>query len=89
LAVDSRVRALFDELVHLPLIEGNDPENILFASPVAGLGDPVSPPQGAGLMVLSVGDGILTHLSFRSPDPTRTEPKWLDQGHQGGILTSA
>jgi hypothetical protein len=30
------------------------------------LGDHVTPSQGAGLIVLSMGDGILTHLSFRS-----------------------
>jgi hypothetical protein len=27
--------------------------------------------QGAGLIVLSMGDGILTHLSLRFLDPTR------------------
>jgi hypothetical protein len=30
----------------------------------------ITPSQGAGLIVLSMGDGIPTHLSFRSPDPT-------------------
>jgi hypothetical protein len=30
----------------------------------------ITPPQGAGLIVLSMGDGLLTHLSFRFPDPT-------------------
>jgi hypothetical protein len=30
----------------------------------------VTPSQGAGLIVLCMGDGILTHLSFRFPDPT-------------------
>jgi hypothetical protein len=30
----------------------------------------MTPSQGAGLMVLSMGDGILIHLSFRFPDPT-------------------
>jgi hypothetical protein len=47
---------------------------------LADLWDPVSLPQGtgmqvynssgAGLMVLSMGDGILAHLPFRSLDPT-------------------
>jgi hypothetical protein len=30
----------------------------------------ITPSQGAGLIVLSVGDGKLTHLSFRFPEPT-------------------
>jgi hypothetical protein len=30
----------------------------------------MTPSQGEGLTVLSVGDGILTHLSFSFPDPT-------------------
>jgi hypothetical protein len=30
----------------------------------------ITPSQGAGLIVLSVGDGILAHLSFRFSDPT-------------------
>jgi hypothetical protein len=30
----------------------------------------MTPSQGAGIIVLSMGDGILTHLPFRSPDPT-------------------
>jgi hypothetical protein len=30
----------------------------------------ITPPQGAGLIVLSMGDRILTHVSFRFPDPT-------------------
>jgi hypothetical protein len=32
--------------------------------------DPVSPLQDAGIIVLSMGDGMLIHLPFRSPDPT-------------------
>jgi hypothetical protein len=31
-------------------------------------------PQGAGPIVFSMGDGIITHLSFRFPDPTRWGP---------------
>jgi hypothetical protein len=58
----------------LPLIMGgNNIESILFIRTVADLWDPVSLPrgqkgrfitpfQGAELMVLSMGDGILTHL---------------------------
>jgi hypothetical protein len=38
--------------------------------PVADLYDHVFPPQGAELIVLSMGDKILTHLFFRFPDPT-------------------
>jgi hypothetical protein len=30
----------------------------------------ITPSQGTGLTVLSMGDGIHTHLSFRFPDPT-------------------
>jgi hypothetical protein len=30
----------------------------------------ITPSQGAELIVLPMGDGILTHLSFRFPDPT-------------------
>jgi hypothetical protein len=37
LAMDSRVWALFDELVYLPLIGGNNLESILFISPVTDL----------------------------------------------------
>jgi hypothetical protein len=29
----------------------------------------ITPSQSAGLIVLSMGDGILTHLLFRFPDP--------------------
>jgi hypothetical protein len=29
----------------------------------------ITPSQGAGLIVLFMGNGILTHLSFRFPDP--------------------
>jgi hypothetical protein len=56
-------------------------ESILLISLVADLSDPLSPLQdagmqvytsfsGAGIIVLSMGDGILTHLPLRSPDPT-------------------
>jgi hypothetical protein len=30
-----------------------------------------SPSQDAGIIVLSMGDGILTQLPFSSPDPTK------------------
>jgi hypothetical protein len=30
----------------------------------------ITPSQSAGLIVLSMGNGILTHLSFRFSDPT-------------------
>jgi hypothetical protein len=66
----NHVRAVFNELVCLPLMGGNNLESILFISPMVDLRDPVSPPQGAGLIVLSMGDGILAYLSCRSPDPT-------------------
>jgi hypothetical protein len=29
-----------------------------------------TPSHDEGIFVLSMGDGILTHLPFRSPDPT-------------------
>jgi hypothetical protein len=58
--MDLHTWALYDELVCLPLIGGNNLESIMFISPVADLWDYVSPPQGAGLIVLSIGDGILT-----------------------------
>jgi hypothetical protein len=50
-AVDLCVRALFSELVCLPLMGGNNFESILFISPVADLGDPVSPPQRARMQI--------------------------------------
>jgi hypothetical protein len=37
-----------------------------------------TPSQDAGIIVLSMGDGILTHLSFKSPDPTSA--RWRRQG---------
>jgi hypothetical protein len=46
-----------------------------------------TPSQGAGITVLSMGDGILTHLPFRSPDPTfisfkpRGSACWVDRYH--------
>jgi hypothetical protein len=49
---------------------GDNLESILIISPMADLWYPVSPSQGSGLIVLSIGDGILTHLSFRFLDPT-------------------
>jgi hypothetical protein len=61
---------------------GNNLESIVIISPVADLGYPASLPQGAGMHVYNSfsgsqesqyspwGDGILTHLPFRSPDPT-------------------
>jgi hypothetical protein len=41
--------------------EGNNLDSILSISPVADLWGHESPPQGVGLIVLSMGDGILTH----------------------------
>jgi hypothetical protein len=52
---------------------GNNLESILLISPVADLSDPASPlqvqecrfttpSQDAGILVLSMGDGTLTHL---------------------------
>jgi hypothetical protein len=35
----------------------------------------ITPSQGAGLIVLSMGNGILTHLSFKFPDPKEVEAK--------------
>jgi hypothetical protein len=32
-----------------------------------------TPSQDAGIIVLSMGDGILTHLPFRPPNPTGPE----------------
>jgi hypothetical protein len=32
----------------------------------------ITPSQGAVIIVFSMGDGILTHLSFRFLDPTET-----------------
>jgi hypothetical protein len=40
-------------------------ESVLSISPMADLRDHVSSPQGAGLIVLSMGDGTLTHSSVR------------------------
>jgi hypothetical protein len=41
----------------------------------------VTPLQGAGLIVLSMGDEMLTHLSFRSLDPTeRSKTRGLTWG---------
>jgi hypothetical protein len=64
---------LLDELVCLPLIVGGttlaDYETlyVLLREQECRF---TTPSQGAGLVVLSMGDGILTHLSFRFPDPT-------------------
>jgi hypothetical protein len=79
LAMDSR--AFLDELVclHLYWGRGNNLESVLLISPAADLSDPVSPLQGADLQLLLrtqecsalPGDGLLTHLPFRSPEPTR------------------
>jgi hypothetical protein len=55
----------------LPLMERNNLEIMLFISSVEDLRDHVTPSQGAGFIVPSMGNGKLTHLSFRSPDPTR------------------
>jgi hypothetical protein len=64
-----------------PLLGGNNLESILFISPVQIYETLylllrvkecrfITLSQGAGLIVLSMGDGILTHLSLRFPDPT-------------------
>jgi hypothetical protein len=71
LAMDSW--AFLDELVFLPLIGGGETILRAFCSSALYLSDPVSPLwmqkcrftalyQNAGITVLSVGDGILTHL---------------------------
>jgi hypothetical protein len=70
------------ELFRLPLIGGNNLENILsalwqiFETLYLLLRVQecrfITPSQGAGLTVLSMGDGRLTHLSFRFPDPAIT-----------------
>jgi hypothetical protein len=69
-------RAFSGELVWFaPLLEGNNLESILLISPVADLYlffrmqecRPPSP-QDSGVIVLSMGDGIL--ICLMSPDPT-------------------
>jgi hypothetical protein len=55
--------ALFDELVSLPFMGGNNFE-------ITDLS--VSPSQGEELIVLSMGDGILTHsFALQVPRPNK------------------
>jgi hypothetical protein len=83
LAVD--LWAFLDELVCLPLIGGEELSWGHFAHQPCGRSVRpyiyllfgmqkcrfTTPSQDAGIIVLSMGvDGILTHLPFRSPDPT-------------------
>jgi hypothetical protein len=83
LAMDSQT--FLDELVHLPLIGGG--KTILRAFCSSALWQLyqtlyflfrmqkcrfTTPSQDAGAIALSMGDGILIHLPFRSPDPTST-----------------
>jgi hypothetical protein len=74
--------ALLDELVCLPLMGGWTNLRVFCLSALWQIYEVlyllfrvqecrfITPPQDAGVIVLSMGDGILTHLSFRSPDPT-------------------
>jgi hypothetical protein len=68
------MQTLFNKLGCFSLIGGNNLESILFISPVADLWTMyfllreqecrfLTPLEGAGLIVLSMGDGILTHSS--------------------------
>jgi hypothetical protein len=48
----------------------------------------ITPSQGAGLIVLSMGDGILTHPSFGFPDPTVGSWITLEVKKEEGILAT-
>jgi hypothetical protein len=98
-------RAFSGELVwfaHL-LGEGNNLESILLISLVADLSDSVSlfrmqecrppSPQDAGMILLSMGDGILTHLSkvsrpniMNSHPPTSSQILWIETQWAYGLL---
>jgi hypothetical protein len=73
--------ALFNELVCLPLIGETTLRTFCLSAPwkiyetmylllMVQECRFITPSQGAGLIVLSMGDGTLIHLSFRFPDPT-------------------
>jgi hypothetical protein len=83
LAMDLHTQALLDELVCLPLIGWgeNNLDSICLSSPwqiyetlclLLRVQECrfITPSQSAELIVLSMGDGVLTHLPFRFPDPT-------------------
>jgi hypothetical protein len=68
LAVDSHVGLSSMSWYVCPLWEQTTLRAFCLSAPWQ-IPDHVPPPPGAGLIVLSMGNGILTHLSCRFPDP--------------------